>query len=256
MNKNYLNDIKNSIQESELVVIGLGEEWNVSPDVQTSEAFLRMQEDLAAKPEFRWLLPYFYVKWTDDNLTKAYENLFRLLEGKNYYVVATTVNRSFVPFVQNERFVMPCGTEEYLCEETLKNSADYPEFLESLDAYLNGDITFDEIKFVRNDVGQVIPFNNIYASGYKEDGYLAQWGKYMKWLQGTMNRKTCLLELGAGLQFPSVFRFTFEKMAYFNRKAVCFRVHKTLFHLTAEMAERSKSVPIHAVELFAEEVTE
>lgn len=255
MNNIYLNDIKNSIQDAELVVVGLGEEWNVSPDVQASEAFLRVQEDLAANPEYRWLLPYFYVKWTDETLTKAYENLFRLLEGKNYYVVATTVNRSFVPFVQNERFVMPCGTDEYMREDVLKVSADYPEFLKTLEAYLKGDIAFDEIKFVHDDAGQVIPFNNIYAPGYKEEGYLTQWGTYMKWLQGTMNRKTCLLELGAGLQFPSVFRFPFEKMEYFNRKAVCFRVHKTLYHLAAEMAERSKSVPIHAVELFAEEVT-
>ena len=73
----------------------------------------------------------------------------------------------------------------------------------------------------------------------------------MSWLQGTMNRKTCLLELGAGLQFPSVFRFPFEKMAYFNRKVTCFRVHKSLYQLTEEMAERSKSVPVHAVQLFA-----
>ena len=72
----------------------------------------------------------------------------------------------------------------------------------------------------------------------------------MSWLQGTMNRKVCLLELGAGLQFPSVIRFPFEKMAYFNQKATWFWVHRTLYQLTEEMAERSVSVPMHAVKLF------
>lgn len=248
--------IKKSIQEADLVVVGLGEEWNVSPATQTKACFARIQADLAVNLEYRWLLPYFYYKLTDETLLKAYKELFQLLEGKNYYVVATTVNRSFAPFVQNERFVMPCGSDVSMCDEVLSSSEDYPEFIKSLDAYLNGEIGIQEIAFVRDEEGQVVPFNNIYSSSYKEQGYLAKWSNYMKWLQGTMNRKTCLLELGAGLQFPSVFRFPFEKMVYFNRKAMCFRVHKTLYHLTEEMAERSKSVPVHAVELFAGEVVE
>jgi hypothetical protein len=251
MYQNYLDDIRNSIQEADLVVVGLGEEWNISPEMQKSEIFARVQTDLAAHLEYRWLLPYFYYKLTDDMLKAAYQKLFQMLDGKNYYVVSTTVNRSFVSFVHNDRFVMPCGSEEFMCDDALSTSEGYSEFIQSLDAYLNGEISFDEIKFVKGEAGQVITFNNIYAPGYKEEGYLPKWSTYMSWLQGTMNRKTCLLELGAGLQFPSVFRFPFEKMAYFNRKATCFRVHKSLYQLTEEMAERSKSVPVHAVQLFA-----
>lgn len=251
MYQNYLEDIKNNIQEADLVVVGLGEEWNISPNMQKSDAFVRIQTDLSAHLEYRWLLPYFYYKLTDETLKKAYSTLFQLLEGKNYYVVATTSNRSFVPFVYNERFVMPCGSEEFMCDEALSASEGYPEFIQSLDAYINGESIFDEILFVKDEADKVITFNNIYAPGYKEEGYLPKWSTYMSWLQGTMNRKTCLLELGAGLTFPSVFRFPFEKMAYFNRKAMCFRVHKSLYQLTEEMAERSKSIPVHAVELFA-----
>lgn len=251
MYQNYLDDIRNSIQEADLVVVGLGEEWNISPEMQKSEIFARVQTDLAAHLEYRWLLPYFYYKLTDDMLKSAYQKLFQMLDGKNYYVVSTTVNRSFVSFVHNDRFVMPCGSEEFMCDDALSTSEGYSEFIQSLDAYLKGEISFDEIKFVKGEAGQVITFNNIYAPGYKEEGYLPKWSTYMSWLQGTVNRKTCLLELGAGLQFPSVFRFPFEKMAYFNRKATCFRVHKSLYQLTEEMAERSKSVPVHAVQLFA-----
>lgn len=252
MNQNYLDDIKNSIQEADLVVVGLGEEWNISPEAQEGDTYKRVKEDLDANPQFRWLLPYVYYKLTDEALKTAYKNLFRLLEGKNYYVVTTAVNRSFVPFVQNERWVMPCGSEEFMRDENLSASADQAEFMNSLEAYLKGEITFSEIAFVYDEAGEAVPFNTIYAPGYKEEGYLPKWNSYMSWLQGTMNRKTCLLELGAGLQFPSVFRFPFEKMAYFNRKAMCFRVHKTLYQVTEEMAERSKSVPVHAVELFAD----
>lgn len=252
MDQNYLEEIKNSIQDADLVVVGLGEEWNLSPAAQKSEVFAKIQADLASHLEYRWLLPYFYYKLTDDTLKAAYEKLFQLLEGKNYYVVATTVNRSFVPFVKNDRFVMPCGTEEFMRDSELTPSWEHAAFIQSLEDYVEGKISFDEILFVKDEEQQAVPFNNIFASGYKEEGYLSRWSTYMSWLQGTMNRKTCLLELGAGLQFPSVFRFPFEKMAYFNQKAVCFRVHKSLYQLTEEMAARSKSVPLHSVTLFAD----
>lgn len=251
--KQYLEGIKKGIKEAELVVVGLGEEWNISPKMHECEQYQRIMQDLETRPQFCWLMPYFYYKLTDDTLKQAYKNLFALLEDKNYYVVATTVNRSFVPFAKGERFVMPCGTEMCMCDEVLSPSAEQTAFLESLDAYFEGKLTFEEISFAKDAEGHVISFNNIYVAGYREAGYLPQWNKYMSWLQGTMNRKVCLLELGAGLQFPSVIRFPFEKMTYFNQKASCFRVHKSLYQLTEEMAERSESVPVNAVELFAAE---
>lgn len=250
--KQYLEDIRNHIKEADLVVVGLGDEWNVSPAVKNSEQYQRIMADLTEKPEYQWILPYVYYRLTDESLLKAYRTLFGMLEGKNYYVVATTVNRSFLPFVKEDRAVMPCGSDACMEDEVLSESDNYKEFLQGLTAYINGEISLEQIAFVQDNSGNVIPFNSVYAGGYKEEGYLPQWSKYMSWLQGTMNRKTCLLELGAGLQFPSVFRFPFEKMAYFNRKAFCFRVHKSLYQLTEEMAERSKSVPVHAVELFSE----
>lgn len=252
MQKQYLEDIKKSIDESMLVVVGLGEEWNISPDVQQSEEYQRITNDLRQNPEYQWLLPYFYYKWTDDKLKKAYKNLFELLEGKNYYVVATTVNRSFVEYTKENVWVMPCGTDEFMCDEGLTKSENHQEFIKSLEAYFKGEISLGEICFVKDEDGEVVQFNSVYSSNYKEEGYLTQWSKYMKWLQGTMNRKVCLLELGVGLQFPSVIRFPFEKMAYFNQKATCFRVHKNLYQLTEEMADRSISVPVHAVELFGD----
>ena len=251
--KQYLENIKNHISDAELVVVGLGEEWNISLEAQNSETYKRIAADLKVHPEYRWLWPYFYYKLTDDVLKKAYETLFDYLEGKNYFVVATTVNRSFAPIVREGRLVMPCGTEEFLRDEILSEAGKHEAFLQSLDAYFAGEILFKEITFIKDENGEIIPFNNIYAPGYKEEGYLPDWSRYMSWLQGTMNRKVCLLELGEGLKFPSVFRFPFEKMAYFNRKATCFRVHKSLYQLTEEMAARSISVPVHAVELFAGE---
>ncbi len=256
--KQYLECIKKHIADADMIVVGLGEEWNISPEAQAGERYQKIMAELRENLEYQWILPYVYYKLTDESLRQAYTTLFAMLENKNYFVVATTVNRSFIPFAKDGRTVMPCGNDAFMCDAVLKDitacvkdeNTAYGAFIHSLDAYVKGEVSLEEIIFVHDCAGEVIPFNSVYAAGYREDGYLQDWSRYMSWLQGTMNRKTCLLELGSGMQFPSVFRFPFEKMAYFNQKAFCFRVHKSLYHLTEEMAERSMSVPVHSVELF------
>ena len=81
-------------------------------------------------------------------------------------------------------------------------------------------------------------FNNILSEGYVEEEYLEQWEKYMKWLQGTVNRKLCVLELGVGMLYPTVIRWPFEKVVYFNQKSNIFRIHSKLYQLTEEIKDR------------------
>ena len=248
----YLAQIADSIKDAELVVVGLGEEWNLSAETKNSAQYQRILADIKANPEYQWLMPYVYESLADNQLRDAYKTLFDMLDGKNYFVVATTMNPSFLPYAKPDRVVMPCGSAMKMCDEVLSESKNQEAFMQSLDAYIKGEISLGEIAFVKNESGEIVPFNNVMAPNYKEDGYLPAWNIYMRWLQGTMNRKVCLLELGAGLDYPSVFRFPFEKMTYFNQKAKCFRVHSFLYQLTEEMAERSVSVPMHPVTLFAQ----
>lgn len=248
----YISQISDSIKEAELVVVGLGEEWNVSEETKKSANYQRIVADIKTNPEYQWIMPYVYERLTDDALQAAYQKLFQLLEGKNYFVVATTMNPSFIPYAKPDRVVMPCGSALKMCDEALTEASLCKEFLKSLDAYIKGEIALIDIAFVKDGKGEIVPFNNILAPSYKEEGYLPAWNIYMRWLQGTMNRKVCLLELGAGLDYPSVIRFPFEKLVYFNQKATCFRVHSFLYQLAEEMADKSISVPMYAVSLFAQ----
>ncbi len=75
-----------------------------------------------------------------------------------------------------------------------------------------------------------------------------RWEHYTKWLQGTLNRKLIVLELGVGFDAPTVIRWPFEKITYFNLKATMIRVHQTLFQLPKEVQERGKSVQMNAVD--------
>lgn len=77
------------------------------------------------------------------------------------------------------------------------------------------------------------------------------WERYMKWLQGTLNRKLLVLELGVGLACPDVIRFPFEKVVFYNQKAELIRVHPKLFQLPAELKGRGMSVCEDTVALLA-----
>ena len=89
--------------------------------------------------------------------------------------------------------------------------------------------------------------NVVTNENYDESWYLPQWQKYRMWLQGTVNRRLCILELGVGMEYPTVIRFAFEKVAYLNQKGVMYRVHEKLAFLTPEMKDRGIPVSENAV---------
>ena len=55
-----------------------------------------------------------------------------------------------------------------------------------------------------------------------------QWDLYTKWITATINRSTCILELGVSLAQPNLIRWPFEKMASLNYKSEFIRVNKKL----------------------------
>lgn len=84
--------------------------------------------------------------------------------------------------------------------------------------------------------------NVVTNENYDESCYLPQWESYTKWLQGTLNKKICILELGVGFEYPTVIRFPFEKVTYFNKKAFLIRIHPKLAQLTQEIREKGMSI--------------
>ena len=67
-----------------------------------------------------------------------------------------------------------------------------------------------------------------------------------------MNHKVCLLELGTGMKFPTVIRWPFEKITYFNNKASLIRIHSRLFQTTEEIKDRSTGIEYNPVEFVKE----
>lgn len=75
-----------------------------------------------------------------------------------------------------------------------------------------------------------------------------KWEAYNQWLSRTLNRNLCLLELGVGLKYPTIIRWPFEKIAFFNKKAVMYRIHKSLYQTTEELGDKCIGIQGDAIE--------
>ncbi len=254
--------LKNKIEEAELVLVGIGEEFGLS-----KKSFAKQHELFFGQlsEEKQWLLPFLYHKASDAAMIhKAYNNLSKLLEGKNYFVVSTrTDDRIYSEEfgLLKERIVTPCGGVRKLqCIKNCSDSAiDIPEqYVAQLNAMyhevMNEDQDINSTSMERMNCpicGEPMEFNCIGAEKYCEQGYLQEWSRYTKWLQGTLNHKLCVIELGVGMEYPSVIRWPFEKMAYFNNKASFIRVHSKLYHLSEELKEKGISIAQNPIDFIA-----
>ncbi len=210
MKKEYIE----KIEESDLILIGIGSEF---------EALRYICEERAVK---------------------ALVELKNILEKKNYFMITTCTNNILLEAgLPKDRMVAPCGNLEVkqcskACQGTIQQ------------------LTAEERQYIReNYVGDeglqlgVCPncgapmiLNNVYASEYDEEGYLADWRMYTKWLQGTLNKKLCVLELGVDLTFPNIIRWPFEKVAFYNQKALFIRVNEKLYHMSEELKDKGIAV--------------
>ena len=168
-------------------------------------------------------------------ILEAYSRLKKLLKGKNYYIMTLCYDDLiFEIFDEADHIVAPCGSTKRLqCYEHIV----LPE-----DALTKEDGLYCPL------CGEKLQPNNIENEAYIEEAYLAKFAEYKMWLQGTVNRKLLILELGADLKFPTIIRFPFDKLCMYNQKSLFYRVHESLCQHTAENSERAISIKKNSVD--------
>lgn len=190
----------------------------------------------------------------DARAIEALRELADVLQGKNYFAITTCTNSILKNTGLNEeRMVSPCGNLEMKqctkhCEGSLQRLTE--EDLKIIESAVAQGLEPD---FGTCSVcGEVMVLNNVYAGKYDEDGYIKDWTKYTKWLQGTLNKKLCILELGVNLVFPSIIRWPFEKVAFYNQKATFIRVNETLYHMSEELKDKGIAVAQNSIDWLLE----
>ncbi|MDD3204224.1 MAG: hypothetical protein PHS74_00595 [Lachnospiraceae bacterium] len=251
--------IHEAVNEADMILIGLGEEFALQKeDYLSAEGYDEVENEVGKNPELEWELPWFKTVVADQKLVSvkntAYGNLLSLIKDKNYFVVTTCID-DYIRKWDFKKITAPCGTHRKLqCDgNCMGNLHDFPA-KESIvfKKALSKEIKMQDIvqKYCM-DCGKPLVFNTVFGEQYNEQGYMDSWQEYTKWLQFTMNRKVCILELGVGLQFPSVIRWPFEKLAFYNKKATFFRIHEKLFQLPENIADKGTCLQENACEFMA-----
>ena len=244
-----------------MILVGLGEEFQCPVSVRELPEYERGKAQLNAS-ELSWLLP----AWDDYCESRGkvdtgavLEKFADILAEKNYFVVSVAMNRSIAnaPWKAG-RLVMPCGTALKLqcageCgrEPVLLSEKDDRLLEEIMEDLYEGKFQPEKAEGFERCEGCQGPMvlNNIWTGkNYNEKGYLEQWNQYTKWLQGTLNRRVLILELGVGMRFPTVIRFPFEKAAFFNQKAEFYRINEKLYHLTEELKGKGQGISQNAID--------
>lgn len=178
--ENTKAEVREKIKEAQKVLIGIGKEWALRDD----------EKDI----RFRHLSDP-----AQSDLKAAYEELYQLIQDKDYYIVTTLTDGAIyeMPFDKN-RIVAPCGNIHWRqCSKACTK-----------DIWEEGEVPDDICPHCKAP----LTGNTLKAETYIEEGYLPRWKDYMKWQTGTINRSLVILELGEGFSTPTVMRWPFEKI--------------------------------------------
>ena len=213
--ENVKTEVMEKIKEAQKVLIGIGKEWALRDD-ERDIRFCHLTDPSQA------------------DLKAAYEALYDLIKEKDYYIVTTLTDGAVyeMPFDKN-RIVAPCGNIHWrqcskACTKDIWEESEVPD---DVCPHCKAPLTGNTIK----------------AETYIEEGYLPRWKDYMKWQTGTINRSLVILELGEGFATPTVMRWPFEKIIYFNRKSRLYRINESFYQLPKEAEERGVSVHENSV---------
>jgi len=236
-------EVLSLLEDADKIVIGIGESFERrDPELETKEFLLYEKEEPLLAGFKR--LEYWMQNQEGDRVIEAYNRLYELVENKDYFVVTTCMDdRIYRSRFPEDKITAPCGTWRYLqCSECCREEL-LPVSKEMIEK--------KEMIYCPSCQKKVL-FNRVTCEKYNEAGYLPQWTMYRNWLQKTINKKLCIIELGVGMKYPTIIRWPFEKIAYCNNKASFVRVHNFLYQMTEELGQKGIGIEANPIEFLLE----
>ena len=253
-----LQELGERIKEADLVLVGLGEEFQYDWRALTEDVrYCDIEEEIVCSGEYNWVVPFLQKmvleQKKEDKWRKAYEGLGRIIADKNYFVVSLCMDDYiYEGEFHRDRIVTPCGGfRKMQCDDNCSHilSEICQDSYDMVLRYYRKELALKDLREpICPQCGKKMRFNQLGVTHYAKEGYLEQWNTYTKWLQGTVNRKLCVLELGVGMEYPAVIRFPFEKIVFYNQKAFMYRIHSMLYQMGEAIGDRGIGIKADPVE--------
>ena len=186
-----------------------------------------------AAPEEHWAYwsRYIFINRYQDAPKPVYENLLKLVQDKDYFVITTNVDHCFQKagfdkkrlfYTQGDYGLFQCS--EPCCQETFDNEAVIREMVERQE-----DMRIPtELLPVCPHCGKPMTMNLRSDDKFVEDeGWHRAAGRYDSFLGSHAGKKLLLLELGVGFNTPGIIKYPFWRMTAQNPNATYACINQT-----------------------------
>lgn len=254
--------LKTALQECDAVVIGAGAGLSTSAGFEyTGERFEKYFSDFAgkygirdmysggfypfpAKEEFwAYWSRYIFINRYMDAPKPVYENLLKLVQGKDYFVITTNVDHCFQKagfgkkrlfYTQGDYGLFQCS--EPCCDETFDNEA---AIRQMMDRQRNMRIPSELIPRCPH-CGRPMTLNLRSDDSFVEDeGWHRAAERYENFLRTRAGQRILFLELGVGYNTPVIIKYPFWQMTAKNPAAVYACINKGQAICPNEIENRS-----------------
>lgn len=253
-----LQKLYEQVEKSEKVLLGLGEAFQYDWEaLLCDQRYKEIEAEIGGNKDYVWIIPFLQKmvlrRPIKDKWKRAYDRLKEMLTDKDYFIVSLCMDDYvYEAGFEEKRIVTPCGGfRKMQCDNNCNHElSDIPfESYNEVLRYYRGEIPIEALKEPTcAKCGDKLRFNQLGVTKYAEEGYLDSWDSYTRWIQNTVNKKLCVLELGVGMEYPTIIRFPFEKIVFYNQKAFMYRIHSRLYQVSKETGDRGMGIRADAVE--------
>ena len=230
-----IEKLKRALSESKAIIIGAGAGLSTSAGfVYDGERFRKYFADFEAKYDFHDMYsggfyPYetqeekwaywsrnIFINRYCDIPKPVYENLLKIVDGKNYFVLTTNVDHCFqragfdkarLFYTQGDYGLFQCSLP---CHNKTYDNRDV--ILKMVDRQENMRVPSDLVPYCPV-CGRPMSMNLRADDTFVEDeGWNKACDRYMKFLDANRENKTLFLELGTGMNTPGIIKFPFWRM--------------------------------------------
>ncbi|MBE5964635.1 MAG: hypothetical protein E7252_06815 [Lachnospira sp.] len=241
-------DIIEDIKQCDALLIGIGSEFSnfKEKDIEDNDIY---QQNKDLYEDDTWLRACVRYSMNKDKqkLIDTYNKLLKIVENKNYFIISSNMDGILNQSDLNPtRMVSVCGNINVLqcgCKD---------KFTKADELYKASLETNNFKTLICPDCNEGYEPNIYKAKKYNENSYIKKWNLYNKWLQGTLNKKLLILELGTNYNIPTIMRWPFEKITFINANAVMYRVSQKHAQIPVEVQSKAHSIFKNSIEFIEE----
>ncbi len=245
-----LSKIKKLIMEADSILIGAGSGLSISAGIKYSgEEFEKEFKPFIKKYHFtdlytasfynfnseeeKWGFFAKFIKYADTgrNALPLYQNLYKLVKNKEYFVLTTNVDEQFLraEFDKNKYFATQGSYSKLQCSIPCHNKLyDNTALVEKMIKSTNNELKIPTDLIPKCPICKEKMEVNLRkdANFVQDDEWYRENNNYNNFLKDNKDKNVVLLELGVGFNTPGIIRFPFEQMTAKNKNWNLVRINK------------------------------